>query len=300
MFDKAYDLIILGAGPAGLQAAIYAVRRRISVLVIGKTEKSSASRAHIENFCCFEGQSGAEMLEIARGKAESHGAAFLDEEVMAFDADKEFYYVEIESGQIIKTHTLILATGVSRNKLGLAGEIGLVGRGVSYCVDCDGPLFRDEPVAVVGCGSAAVSGALTLRHYTKEINLICQALDVGDHLAGSLRNSDVVVHEGRKVTQLIGKDCLEGILLDDGTELRINGIFIEQGAKGAVDLAGGLGVMLDETMKYIAVNKKQETNIAGLYAAGDLCGPPWQVAKALGEGCVAGLEAAAYARKRKE
>ena len=89
------------------------------------------------------------------------------------------------------------------------------------------------------------------------------------------------------------------MVLDDDTELAVNGLFIEQGAKGAVELTVNIGVMLDETMKYIAVNKKQETNLPGVYAAGDICGPPWQVAKAVGEGCVAGLEAAGYAQKRK-
>ncbi len=124
-------------------------------------------------------------------------------------------------------------------------------------------------------------------------------LDVGDHLAQNLRQSAIEVHEGRKVEKIKGDERVEGLALDDGTELDVNGIFIEQGAKGAVGLAGGLGVMLDESMKYIAVNKKQETNLPGVYAAGDICGPPWQVAKSVCEGCVAGMEAAAYARKLK-
>ena len=99
----------------------------------------------------------------------------------------------------------------------------------------------------------------------------------------------------------MGEEQVDGALLDDGTELEVSGIFIELGAKGAVSLAGSLGVALDtETMSYIAVNRKQETNLPGVYAAGDICGPPWQVAKSVGEGCVAGLEAAVYAKKQKQ
>jgi thioredoxin reductase (NADPH) len=95
----------------------------------------------------------------------------------------------------------------------------------------------------------------------------------------------------------MGKTDVEGITLDDGTRLDVSGIFIELGAKGAIALAGALGVTLDsESMQYIMTNKKQETNMPGIYAAGDVCGPPWQVPKAVGEGCVAGLEAAAYAK----
>ncbi|MDY6824289.1 MAG: FAD-dependent oxidoreductase [Thermodesulfobacteriota bacterium] len=300
MAETIYDVMILGAGPAGLQAAIHAGRRKASVLVVGKTGKSSAYNAHIDNFCCLEGRSGGEMLDMAKQKAEAAGAVFCDEDVMGINVENDHNAVALESGGVLKAHALVLAMGVSRNRLGLANEKECVGKGVSYCVDCDGPLFRENPVAVAGCGSAAVSGALTMMFYTDEIHLVCEKLEVGAHLAENLRKSDIVFHEGRRVTEIKGRDRVTGVVLDDGTELAVNGLFIEQGAKGAVELAGNIGIMLDETMKYIAVNKKQETNLPGVYAAGDICGPPWQVAKAVGEGCVAGLEAAGYVRKRKQ
>jgi thioredoxin reductase (NADPH) len=299
MNDSFYDVIILGAGPAGLQAAIHAARRKSSVLVIGKTIKSSAYRAYIENFCCLGSGSGEEMLYLARAKAEDSGAVILEEDVTAIDSDNTAYIVETESGNHVKGTALVLAMGISRNRLGLANEKALVGKGVSYCVDCDGPLFKGEPIAIVGCGSAAVSGALTMVFYTDKIHLVCERLEVGDHLAQNLRESHIELHEGRKVIRINGEDSVKGLILDNETELDVNGVFIELGAKGAIGLAGGLGVMLDETMKYINVNKKQETNLPGVYAAGDICGPPWQVAKSIGEGCVAGLEAAAYARRSK-
>jgi thioredoxin reductase (NADPH) len=107
----------------------------------------------------------------------------------------------------------------------------------------------------------------------------------------------VALYENRKVKEITGKDGVEGVVMDDGARLAVQGVFIELGAKGVMELAGLLGVQLDDEMKHIQTNKKMETSVPGIYAAGDITGPPWQVAKAVGEGCVAGLEAAGYAKK---
>jgi thioredoxin reductase (NADPH) len=301
MAEDNYDVIILGSGPAGLQAAIHAVRRKASVLVLGRIHKSSAYGAHIENFCCVEGDMGVEMLNQGRKKAEAAGTIFMDENVTGLSSVDGYYQVHTEGGRTFGAGALILAMGISRNKLGLKNEKALVGKGVSYCVDCDGFFFKNETVAVVGNESAAVSGALTLLFLTDKVHLICDKLEVADYMAEKIRQSNIQMHENRKVTQILGDDKVTGIVLDDGTTLDVTGIFIELGAKGAIALAGELGVMLDpQTMKYVEVNKKQETNLPGVYAAGDICGPPWQVAKAVGEGCIAGLEAASFALKKKK
>ena len=300
MEQQEYDMIVLGAGPAGFQAAIHAARTKAKVLVLGKTVKSSAFGSHIENFCCIDGSSGTEMLKRAKEQADKAGAALLDEDVTDLESSGDRYAVVVESGRKFNARTLVLATGISRNRLGLPGERELVGKGLSYCVDCDGPLFKNEPVAVVGGESAAGSGALTMMFFSPEVHLVCEALRMDNYLSEKIRESGIVLHEGRKVTALRGENAIAGIVLDDGKEIPVKGVFVELGAKGALGLAGKLGVMMDETMKYIAVNKKQETNLPGVYAAGDICGPPWQVAKAVGEGCVAGLEAAAYARRKEK
>jgi thioredoxin reductase (NADPH) len=214
--------------------------------------------------------------------------------------EDEWFKIKTESGQEIKARTMILAMGVSRNRLGLPGEKELLGRGVSYCVDCDAGFYRGEPVAVVGDESAAVTGALTMLFYADQVHLVCNELKVSESLTAQIVKSSVILHQGRKVEEILGRDQVAGLVLDDGTRLDVNGVFIELGAKGAIELAAGMGVALDpETMKFIVTNKKQETNVPGMYAAGDICGPPWQVAKAVGEGCVAGLEATSYAKKRR-
>jgi thioredoxin reductase (NADPH) len=165
-------------------------------------------------------------------------------------------------------------------------------------VDCDAGFYKGETVAMIGCESAAVTGALTMLFYAKEVHLICEKLDTVDYLVDKIKESPIQVHEGRKVVEIVGDQSVQGLKLDNGQQIDVGGIFIELGAKGATTLAANFGVALDtETMKYIATNKQQETNVPGVYAAGDICGPPWQVAKAIGEGCVAGLEAAAYAKK---
>jgi thioredoxin reductase (NADPH) len=293
-----FDVIIFGSGPAGLQAAIHAARRKVSVLVLGRLPKSSAYRAHIENFLCVEGATGADLLKQARIKAEESGAKFLEEDVTELGKKDGHFVVKVETNRTLTAKALILATGISRNKLGLGGEKTFLGRGVSYCVDCDAGFYRGEPVAVIGNGSAAVTGALTLLFYASEVHLLCENLDVADYLVQKLRESAIQIHEGKKVVEIMGDESVKGLLLDDGTSIDVSGIFIELGAKGAIDLAGYLDVSPDsETMKYIAVNEKQETNVPGVYAAGDICGPPWQVAKAVGQGCIAGLEAAAYAKR---
>jgi thioredoxin reductase (NADPH) len=113
-----------------------------------------------------------------------------------------------------------------------------------------------------------------------------------------LRQSPIHPHEGRKVKEILGKTALEGLFLDDGSRLDVTVVFIELEAKGAIELAGNLGLAMDrERVKYISTNKRQETNVPGVYAAGDICGPPWQVAIAVGQGAVAGLEAASYAKR---
>jgi len=151
---------------------------------------------------------------------------------------------------------------------------------------------------VVGSESAALTGALTLLFYTKEVYLVCGKLEATEALAQQIRESPIHLREGRKVKEILGENGVEGLLLDNGTTLRVKGVFIELGAKGAIELAGTLGVAMDpESFKYIVTNKKQETNVPGIYAAGDITGPPWQMAVAVGQGCVAGLEAASYAKK---
>lgn len=302
MSDLIIDVVIVGAGPAGLQAAVHAVRKKASVLVLGKPERSSIYRAHVENYLCVDGvHEGSALMAIALKQAKRFGAEVVEEDVLHIEQEEDLFRVKIESGRKIVTRALIFATGTSRKKLKVKGEKELTGKGVSYCVDCDANFYRGAKVAVVGNESAAVDGALTLTKYASEVHLVAQKLDVSKELRKKISDSSVKLHEGAWAKEIQGENGVNGLLLDNETVLGVEGVFVELGAKGAMELATTLGVMLDsETFSYIETNKKQATNIGGIYAAGDIAGPPWQMAKAVGEGCVAGWEAANYARKTKK
>lgn len=293
------DVAIIGCGPAGLQAAIHASGRKAKVLVFGKPEKSSLYKAHVANFCCFEKVViGKDLLEGGRQQAESFEAVFIEQDIIETKSENDLFTLITESGETFSSKALILAMGVSRKKLLVKGEKELVGRGVSYCVDCDANFFRGLDVVVVGNESAAATGAITLLGYAKQVHLVCRELRISDLLYDQLKKSDVKVMHDVWVKKIVGSDEVEEVLLTNGESLKVDGIFVELGAKGAMELAANLGVIFDaETFSFIETNKKQETNIPGLYAAGDITGQPWQIAKAVGEGCVAGLEAAGYAKK---
>lgn len=297
-----FDVIILGSGPAGLQAAVHAARAKVKVAVLGRLSRSSLYKAHIENYCCMDDTlAGGDILEHGKRQAQKFGAQFLDHDVLdILRAPDERFVITLETSEKLVGRSLILALGISRNRLNVPGEKEFLGKGVSYCVECDGNFFRDDVVAVIGNGSAACSGALTLLLVAREVHLVYDQLDVSEHLRYQIERSNIHEHSGRKVRAILGNNSAEGVVLDNGERLEVTGVFIELGAKGALELVGSLNLALDpESMKYIMVNRKQETNLPGVYAAGDICGPPWQMAKAVGEGCVAGLEAAAYAKGRR-
>jgi len=226
------------------------------------------------------------------------GTEVIEEDVLSIQKRGERLKIKTESGFDIEGKTLIIATGATRNKLKIPGEDKYLGRGVSYCVECDGNFFKGEDVCVVGNESAAVGGALTLTHLARRVHLVCKTLEVSDALKQELLKSGTIIHQDTWAKELVGNGQLEGLVLNDGSTLDVSGVFIELGARGVMELATSLGLEFDEELKYIVTNKSQETNVPGIFAAGDICGPPWQMAKAVGEGCVAGIGAATYARKK--
>jgi thioredoxin reductase (NADPH) len=299
--EELYDVVIIGAGPAGLQAAINAVRKKATVLVLGRPERSSLYRAHVENYLSIDGvREGSELLTVGIDQIKRFGAKYLAEDVLHIDHASETFGLGVESGRTIKTRSLIFATGTSRKKLKVKGEKELSGKGVSYCVDCDANFYRNAKVVVVGNESAAVDGAMTLLGYASEVHLVTKELAVSEELYNKLSESGVKIQQSNWVSEIQGENSVEGVLLEDGTRLEVEGIFIELGAKGALELATTIGVQLDsDTFTHIDCNKKQQTNIPGVYAAGDIAGHPYQMAKAVGEGCVAGWEAANFSLKQK-
>ena len=302
MTSRSYDVVIIGAGPAGIQAAIHASRKKTDVLVLGRSENSALYWAHVENYACVEGiQEGKDLLAAGHRQMEKFGARRMAEDVLKINQQENSFELELESGSHITAKAIVFAVGVSKKKLSVPGEKEFNGRGVSYCVDCDANFYRGATVAVVGDRSAAVDGALTLLGYADTVYLVAKELQVSQELRERLDQSNVEVLEKTWVKSIDGENAVTGITLDNGEKIAVEGVFVELGSKGALELATQLGVALDtEQFKFINTTRKQETNIPGVYAAGDIVGPPYQMAKAVGEGCVAGMEAAAFARKLKK
>ena len=301
MAETIYDVVIIGAGPAGIQAAIHAARRKIRVLMLGRIENSALFGAHIENYAFVPGvTTGAVLLQGGLEHARGFGTEIAPADVLKIVRTEEMFRLELESGRSIVAAALVFSMGVAKKKLNVPGEKELLGRGVSYCVDCDANFFRNAVVTITGDRSAAVDGALTMLDYAAKVYLVSERLDVSPELALRLKTSKVECIPSA-VKQVNGERAVTSVVLADGRTLETEGLFIELGSKGALELATQIGVQLDtESFKYIATNRKQETNIPGIYAAGDIVGPPYQMAKAVGEGCVAGMEAAGYARRTKK
>ncbi len=291
-----FDILIIGSGPAGIQAAIHSSRNKMKVAMIGKMKKSWLAGAHLENYCCLDGKrDGSKFLNDGIKQASRFGTQIFDEDVLKIQKKEEKFYLETEGDKKFLGNALVITTGIRRNKLGIKGENEFLGRGLSYCVECDANFFKGKTVAVIGDGSAAASGALLLMYYGNQILLICNELNVNERLEEQVKNSGIKLLEGQGIEEIKGSEKVERITLKDGTNLDVEGVFIELGSKGAVELLANLGIELDEN-GFIKTNKKQETNVVGIFAAGDVCGPPFQVAKAVGEGCIAGLNASIYAR----
>ncbi len=241
------DVVIVGAGPAGLQAAVHASRKKASVVVLGKPERSSIYKAHVENYLCVDGVTdGNELLAVAMKQAKRFGAEVIEEDVLHIEQENTSFTVKTEGGKEIAARTLIVATGTSRKKLKVKGEKELTGKGVSYCVDCDANFYRGAKVAVVGNESAAVDGALTLTKYASEVHLVAQKLDVSAKLLKKLSESSVQFHEGVWAQEINGENAVEGLLLDNETVLDVEGVFVELGAKGGCKFHCAFGSKLHE------------------------------------------------------
>lgn len=296
---KEYEIIIIGAGPSGLQAGIHTARRKHSVLILGKPEGSALFSAHIENYFGFKEKiEGKELLYAGLFQAQKFGAEILKEDAVRLEIleDKTFL-VETEKGKRFKGQALILAIGVKRKKKIFKREDEFVGKGLSYCVDCDAWFYRGKRVAVIGDGSAAVHGAKTLTQFAEKVYLI--PLKEIEDLEEELKGFPVEVIPERPL-EILGEEEVKGLIFEGERILEVDGIFIEIGAKGALELIAPLGVELDpETLSYVKVDKKMQTSVEGIFACGDLTGPPLQLAKAVGEGCIAGLSASDYIKNKK-
>jgi len=289
------DVLIIGCGPAGLQAAIHASRSKVGVTVLGKPSNSATSGTEIENYlgtCLADGDS---ILSEGIRQAKSFGAEIIEQNAISSSRDGDSFVFVTDDGTEIKSKAVIIATGVSRLKLGIPGESELYGKGVSYCAICDCNFYKGRRVVIVGNESEAAVSAALMTSYASETSWAVWDLTANESLVNKAKEAGVTIYQS-KPKAVEGEGKVERLILEDGTVIQTDGVFIELGAKSAADLAMDIDVMpeMDDSIK---VDPSCMTEVPGVFACGDITGKPWQVAKAVGQGCIAGLSAAAFVRK---
>lgn len=284
-----YDIIIIGAGPAGFSAGVYSARYRMKTLILGELSGGLASEAHkVCNFPSQEEISGFELMNKMKSQVKNLGVEVKPEKVLSIEK-KDLFVVKTRKGEYLGKK-LILATGSVRKKLELEREKELTGKGVSYCATCDAGFYKDKVVGVVGGGNAALTSALLLAKYANKVYVIyrrdklCKAEPAW--IEEVKKEGKIEVIYNTNVTKLIGEEKLEEIELNKKDKLKVDGLFIEVGSVPQIKLAEELGVEID--CEYIRVDKEMKTNVAGIFACGDVTNNPLkQIITACGDGAVA-------------
>ncbi len=301
--DDSFQLIIIGGGPAGLTAGMYAARSRLSTLLVerGLPGGQIVNAELVENYPGFpEGISGAELGSLMEQQARRYGLEIAMAEVEGVDVTGEQKTVRTGEGHYGAT-ALIIAGGSEYSKLGVPGEDELRGRGVSYCATCDGAFFRDQTIAVIGGGNVALNDAIFLTRFASKVIVV--------HRRNELRATKILQErafnqpkieflwdtvlmsiEGDNQVKLLR---LQNVKNGVKSNLEVSGVFIAVGLKPNTGYLGGVLALSPEG--FIVVNEQMETGVPGVFAAGDIrSGSPQQISSAVGDGAVAAINAEKY------
>ncbi|MGM0482377.1 MAG: NAD(P)/FAD-dependent oxidoreductase [Patescibacteria group bacterium] len=304
-----YDLIIIGAGPAGLTGALYAARYKLKVLVIGNMPGGTATEAHrVCNFPTEKEITGTELSQKMHSTATYQGAEVVMDNVDKIEKNEGSFKIKTDSGKIYGSKALMVAVGTKRQKLNIEGEEEFVGRGISYCATCDGMFYRGKTVAVIGGANSATTASLYLADVAEKVYLIYRGGELkGDRvwIDNVKNNENITVLYDTEVEKIKGKEkaeTLEVLSKKEGSkkDIEIDGVFIEIGSTPSLDLFDDLGVEKDEK-GYIKVGPGQKTNIDMLWAAGDITNSSngfKQIITAAAEGAIAASDISDELRKR--
>lgn len=281
-----YDVIIIGAGPAGISASLYTKRANLKTLVIYKEESALEKAKKIENYYGFEnGINGKELYKAGINQAKKLGIETLQAEVtnIQIETNDNDYLFKISTlNDIFYAKNVVLATGNKKNKPNILNLDKYEGKGISYCAICDGFFYRNKEVSVIGNGDYAVSEAMDLQNIAKTVTIITNGQQIPQY-----RAENVNILE-KQVEKIDGEDKVEKIVFKDKTKIKVDGIFIAYGVAGSTEFAKKLGAKVENDK--IVVNENMETTIKGLYACGDCTGGLYQISKAVYEGTKAGLQ----------
>jgi len=307
--DVDYDLVIIGGGPAGLTAGLYAARARLNTLLVEKIAPGGQILVSdwIENYPGFpEGISGIDLVQKMTEQVKKFDLNIETNEVISFDTSEQIKKIKLND-RIIKTHAVIIATGASPQKLGVPGEDTFYGKGVSFCATCDGPFFKDRVLAAVGGGDTAVQECLFLTKFAKKVYLI--------HRRNQLRANKSLQERAfaNKKIEFIWDSVLLGIEgltnvekisvknIKNGNikSLSVDGCFIWVGINPNTEFLGG-AIKLDEA-GFIVADLNMETSVPGVFAAGDVRNTPLrQIATSVGDAAIAVASAEHYIEKLKK
>lgn len=275
-----YDVIVIGSGPAGITAAIYAKRRNLSILVISKGNGALQKAEKIDNYYGFEnGISGKELYENGIKQAKNLGIDFIEDEVINIEYINQFAVETVNSKYEAKA--VILATGVSRNIPNIKGIKEFEGKGASYCAVCDSFFYKGKDVAVLGDGNYAIHEFETLKPIASSVTILTNGNTMVEN-----RDSSIEVNS-KKIREFRGDTKLEEVEFEDNTIQNLNGVFIAMGTASSSDLARKIGARIENNN--IVVNENMETTVPSLFACGDCTGGLLQISKAVYEGAKAGL-----------
>jgi len=304
-----YDLIIIGGGPAGMTAGIYAARQKLNTLLITKAFGGQIARkaVAIENYPGFEEISGTELIKKFEKHLRKQKVDIERDEVTKLKKIGNHFFVQTKSKNRFQSKTVIIASGADPRPLEVPGEKKFIGRGVSYCVQCDGPLFANKTVAVIGGGNAGFEAVIFLSNWAKKIYI----LEYGERVKADAENQERVKKTGRvkiitnaALKKIQGKQFISSVIYQDRKTkkeitLPLEGVFVEIGSQPSTSFAKDL-VDFNERDEIIVEFETCETKTPGLFAAGDVnVGSFKQIVTAAGEGAKAALAAYDYLEKLK-
>nr|MDO8112229.1 FAD-dependent oxidoreductase [Candidatus Sigynarchaeota archaeon] len=295
------DALVIGAGPAGLTAAIYLKRANRDVLVVRGKEKSALEIAHeIKNYPGIKNIKGSILLAEMTEHAVALGVKILDDDVLAITADMNPKMASTKTA-FITTNAIVIATGKGTRKPVLHDEEKFIGYGVSYCATCDGPLYKERPIAIVGTDTETAEDVLLLHQMGSKVTWLLKDKKIAEieaktDLIQEILAKKIPIIERVKVMRILGTDRVTGVEYDVSggkkENLNVDCVFVMSSVPTAMLLKrSGLAV---SEMNAIIVNRNQQTNLEGIFACGDVCGNGLQVSIAVGEGAVAGMNAAKY------
>jgi len=301
-----YDVVIIGKGPAGLTAGIFSVRRGLKTLVLGNpAELSQMTEAHwVDNYPGILDVTGPQIMKKLEDHAKRMKLEMKDDEVTEVLRSGKHFTVKCDKGKY-EGRTLIIATGSKHRKANIKGEAEFSGKGVSYCANCDGPLFKGRKVLVVGGGDAALGAALMLESIGADVTIIHRRDEFRgiESLRNRIKKSGVKVMWNTIPVGIEGDKMVKSIVVKDvktkkDTEVPVDGVFIEIGSVPISELAKKLKIKVNER-GFIIVDKEMKTNVEGVFAAGDCTnGPLKQMVTACGDGAIASTSAYIHIKEK--